>query len=86
MGAIMNGIALHGGTRVYGGTFLTFSDYQPDRQLRAGSTAVGQPRRTARPDTTGILPGRLGLLQACQVGVDDLAAYRCSAKISASAM
>jgi transketolase len=27
MGAIMNGIALHGGTRVYGGTFLTFSDY-----------------------------------------------------------
>ncbi|CAA9329737.1 MAG: Transketolase [uncultured Nocardioidaceae bacterium] len=27
MGAIMNGIASHGGTRVYGGTFLTFSDY-----------------------------------------------------------
>ena len=27
MGAILNGIALHGGTRVYGGTFLTFSDY-----------------------------------------------------------
>src|SRR5690348_7338169 len=27
MAAIMNGIALHGGTRVYGGTFLTFSDY-----------------------------------------------------------
>ena len=27
MGAIMNGIALHGGTRVFGGTFLTFSDY-----------------------------------------------------------
>ncbi|MCW2743052.1 MAG: transketolase [Blastococcus sp.] len=27
MGAIMNGITLHGGTRVYGGTFLTFSDY-----------------------------------------------------------
>jgi transketolase len=27
MGAIMNGIALHGRTRVYGGTFLTFSDY-----------------------------------------------------------
>ncbi len=27
MGAIMNGIALHGGTRVYGGTFLIFSDY-----------------------------------------------------------
>jgi transketolase len=27
MAAIMNGIALHGGTRVYGGTFLVFSDY-----------------------------------------------------------
>jgi transketolase len=27
MGSILNGIALHGGTRVYGGTFLTFSDY-----------------------------------------------------------
>ncbi|MDP3969541.1 MAG: transketolase [Nocardioides sp.] len=27
MGSIMNGIALQGGTRVYGGTFLVFSDY-----------------------------------------------------------
>jgi transketolase len=27
MGSTMNGIALHGGTRVYGGTFLIFSDY-----------------------------------------------------------
>ncbi|WP_092152096.1 transketolase [Corynebacterium mycetoides] len=27
MGAIMNGIGLHGGTRVYGGTFLIFSEY-----------------------------------------------------------
>ncbi|MCB0894028.1 MAG: transketolase [Nocardioidaceae bacterium] len=27
MGAILNGITLHGGTRVFGGTFLTFSDY-----------------------------------------------------------
>ena len=27
MGSIMTGIALHGGTRVYGGTFLIFSDY-----------------------------------------------------------
>ena len=27
MGSMMNGIALHGGTRVYGGTFLIFSDY-----------------------------------------------------------
>ncbi|MDK8811927.1 transketolase [Corynebacterium striatum] len=28
MAAIMNGIALHGNTRVYGGTFLIFSEYQ----------------------------------------------------------
>ncbi len=28
MAAIMNGIALHGNTRVYGGTFLVFSEYQ----------------------------------------------------------
>ena len=34
MGSIMNGIALHGGTRVYGGTFLTFSDYM---RARSGS-------------------------------------------------
>jgi transketolase len=27
MGAIMNGMALHGGVRPYGGTFLVFSDY-----------------------------------------------------------
>jgi transketolase len=27
MGSIMNGITLHGGLRVYGGTFLVFSDY-----------------------------------------------------------
>jgi transketolase len=27
MGAILNGMASYGGTRVYGGTFLTFSDY-----------------------------------------------------------
>jgi transketolase len=27
MGAALNGMALHGGVRVYGGTFLTFSDY-----------------------------------------------------------
>jgi transketolase len=36
MGAIMNGIALHGGTRVYGATFLTFSDYmRPPVRLAA---------------------------------------------------
>jgi transketolase len=36
MGAILNGIALHGGTRVFGGTFLTFSDYmRPSVRLAA---------------------------------------------------
>ncbi|MDN5724326.1 MAG: transketolase [Propionibacteriales bacterium] len=36
MGAIMNGIATHGGTRPYGGTFLTFSDYmRPSVRLAA---------------------------------------------------
>jgi transketolase len=27
MGAVLNGMALHGGTRPYGGTFLVFADY-----------------------------------------------------------
>ncbi len=27
MGAAMNGIALHGGLKTYGGTFFVFSDY-----------------------------------------------------------
>jgi transketolase len=36
MGAILNGITLHGGTRVYGGTFLIFSDYmRPPVRLAA---------------------------------------------------
>ena len=36
MGAIMNGISVHGGTRVYGGTFLVFSDYmRPPVRLAA---------------------------------------------------
>ena len=36
MGAIMNGITLHGLTRVYGGTFLVFSDYmRPSVRLAA---------------------------------------------------
>ena len=32
----MNGMALHGGIRPYGGTFLCFTDY-----ARAGDAAVG---------------------------------------------
>jgi transketolase len=36
MGAIMNGIALHGGTKTFGGTFLVFSDYmRPSVRLAA---------------------------------------------------
>jgi transketolase len=36
MGAIINGITVHGGTRVYGGTFLVFSDYmRPPVRLSA---------------------------------------------------
>jgi transketolase len=36
MGSIMNGITLHGGLRVYGGTFLVFSDYmRPPVRLAA---------------------------------------------------
>ncbi|MFC4302457.1 transketolase [Cohnella boryungensis] len=41
MGAIMNGILLHGGARAYGGTFLVFSDYmRPAMRL---SALMGQP-------------------------------------------
>jgi transketolase len=36
MGAILNGMALHGGVRPYGGTFLVFSDYmRPSVRLAA---------------------------------------------------
>ena len=36
MGSIMNGITLHSGSRVFGGTFLTFSDYmRPSVRLAA---------------------------------------------------
>ncbi|HEX2092868.1 MAG TPA: transketolase [Longimicrobiaceae bacterium] len=36
MGSVMNGMALHGGVRVYGGTFLIFSDYmRPPIRLAA---------------------------------------------------
>src|SRR6476661_5700548 len=41
MGAILNGIALHGPTRPYGGTFLTFSDYM------RGAVRLGALMKTA---------------------------------------
>ncbi|HEX6337042.1 MAG TPA: transketolase C-terminal domain-containing protein, partial [Jiangellaceae bacterium] len=41
MGAIMNGMALHGGVRPFGGTFLIFSDYmRPAIRLAALSKAA----------------------------------------------
>ena len=60
MGAILNGIALHGPTRPYGGTFLIFSDYmRPAVRLAAlmqasgrstcGRTTRSGSARTARP-------------------------------------
>ncbi len=33
MGTILNGMATHGGLRVYGGTFFVFSDYVKAKQF-----------------------------------------------------
>ena len=42
MAAAMNGIALHGGTRVYGGTFFVFSDYmKPEDAVSVPMTING---------------------------------------------
>lgn len=62
MGAIMNGMALHGGVRPYGGTFLVFADYmRPAIRLAAlmklpvlyvfthDSIAVGEDGPTHQP-------------------------------------
>jgi transketolase len=62
MGAAMNGMALHGGVRVYGGTFFVFSDYlRPSIRLAAlqktpviyvfthDSIAVGEDGPTHEP-------------------------------------
>ncbi|ADG07303.1 transketolase [Kyrpidia tusciae] len=62
MGAALNGMALHGGLRVYGGTFLVFSDYmRPAIRLAAlmeqpvvyvfthDSIAVGEDGPTHQP-------------------------------------
>ncbi|MBX6394270.1 MAG: transketolase [Alicyclobacillaceae bacterium] len=62
MGAALNGMALHGGVRVYGGTFLVFSDYmRPAIRLAAlmeqpvvyvfthDSIAVGEDGPTHQP-------------------------------------
>ena len=49
MGSILNGIALHGGTRPYGGTFLVFSDYmRPSARLAALMETAGHLRVDAR--------------------------------------
>src|SRR5699024_1947380 len=62
MGAALNGMALHGGLRVYGGTFFVFSDYvRPAIRLSAimnnpvtyvfthDSIAVGEDGPTHEP-------------------------------------
>ncbi|CAB5144873.1 Transketolase (EC [Olavius algarvensis associated proteobacterium Delta 3] len=62
MGAIMNGMALHGGVRPYGGTFLVFADYmRPSIRLASlmklpviyvfthDSVAVGEDGPTHQP-------------------------------------
>ena len=41
MGAILSGIALHGPTRVYGGTFFTFSDYMRGAVRLAALMGIG---------------------------------------------
>ena len=49
MAAEMNGIALHGNTRIYGGTFLVFSDYMRNAvRLSALMHAPGDVRLDAR--------------------------------------
>ena len=50
MGAVMNGMALHGGIRPFGGTFLIFSDYmRPAIRLAALMDSVRfAPEYTAR--------------------------------------
>ena len=49
MGAILNGINVHGGTRAYGGTFLVFSDYmRPPVRLAA---LMGFRRSSCGPTT-----------------------------------
>ena len=51
MGSILNGIALHGPTRPYGGTFLVFSDYmRPPVRLAALHEGAGHLRVDARLD------------------------------------
>jgi len=62
MGAVMNGMALHGGVRPYGGTFLVFADYmRPSIRLASlmnlpviyvfthDSVAVGEDGPTHQP-------------------------------------
>jgi transketolase len=76
MGAIMNGMALHGGMIPYGGTFLVFSDYlRPSMRLAAlmeqkviyvlthDSIGVGEDGPTHQP-------------------IEHLAAYRCMPNIN----
>jgi transketolase len=53
MGAILNGIALHGPTRPYGGTFLVFSDYMRPA-VRLGSLMKTNPIYVWTHDSIGL--------------------------------
>jgi transketolase len=53
MGAILNGIALHGPTRPYGGTFLVFSDYMRPA-VRLGSLMRTTPIYVWTHDSIGL--------------------------------
>ena len=74
MGSIMNGIALHGGTRVYGGTFLVFTDYmraavrlaalRSCRSPTSGPTTRSASARTARPTSRSSTSPRCGRSRA----------------------
>jgi transketolase len=71
MGGILNGMALHGGFRPYGGTFLVFSDYmRPAIRMAAlmklpvvyvfthDSIGVGRMGRRINPSSTWRRSGR----------------------------
>ncbi len=70
MGAVLNGIALHGLTRAFGGTFLVFSDYMRApvrlaglmgcRRCSSGPTTPSGSARTAPPTSRSSTCGRCG--------------------------
>ena len=76
MGAVMNGMALHGGVVPVGGTFFVFSDYmraggppgraQPrPRSSSSGRTTRSASARTARPTSRSSSSRRCGRCPGC---------------------